>query len=129
MVGNAQFREEAIAAAQKAIENVISTGEFRNTPPLPQTINVNGLADYTVTFSPQPECKSFKPVDPTDPATPSDCASSIGDVCFWTLWEIRAVVSDPNSGAELALVQGVRTIAGLNAGVTSCGIGGATPPP
>lgn len=122
MVGNAQFREEATAAAQKAIENVISKGDFRNTPPVSQTINVNGSVDYTVQFTPAPACVSFKPVDPTDPATPSDCASSMGTVCYWTLWDIRAVVSDPNTGASIVVRQGVRTIAGLNAGVTACGI-------
>lgn len=122
-VGNAQFREEATAAAQKAIENLISDGNFRNTPPpAPQTINVNGVASYIVTFSPAPSCVSFKPVDPTDPTTPSQCASSIGAVCFWTVWDIRAVVTDPNTNASVAIHQGIRTIAGLNAGVTSCGI-------
>lgn len=128
MVGNAQFREEATAAAQKAIENVLSTGNFRNEPPPPQIIYVNGeagtpgAAAYTVTFSPAPECRSFKGVDPTDPTTPSDCASSVGDVCFWTIWDIRAVVTDPNTGASIAIHQGIRTISGLNAGVESCNI-------
>lgn len=122
MVGNAQFREEATAAAQKAIEKVISTGDFRNTIPPPQTININGVANYTVTFSPAPSCVSFKPVDPTDPTTPPECASSIGAVCFWTVWDIRAVVEDPATGASVAVHQGIRTVAGLNAGVASCGI-------
>ena len=54
MVGNAQFSEEADAAAQQAIENVISTGDFKSTPPAPQNIDVNndGVADYTVKFEP-----------------------------------------------------------------------------
>lgn len=122
MVGNAQFREEAVAAGQRAIENVISTGSFRTTPPPPQIIKVNGVADYTVTFEPPPQCVSFKPVDPTDSATPTECASSIGDICFWTLWDIRAVVTAADTGASVAIHQGIRTIAGLNAGVASCGI-------
>lgn len=121
-VGNAQFREEATAAAQKAIENVISNGNFRNTPPAPQTININGVANYTVAFTPAPACVSFKAVDPADPATPSECASSIGAVCFWTVWDIRAVVTDPATGASVAIHQGIRTVTGLNGGVTSCGI-------
>lgn len=122
LVGNAQFREEAISAAQKAIEKVISTGDFRTTPPPPQTVKINGVAEYTVTFEPPPQCVSFKPVDPTDLATPMECASSIGDICFWTLWDIRAVVTAADTGASVAVHQGIRTIAGLNAGVTSCGI-------
>lgn len=129
MTGNAQFREEALGAGQKGIENVISTGDFRTIPPLPQTIKVNGVSDYTVTFEPPPQCVSFKPVDPTDPTTPMECASSIGNICFWTLWDIRAVVTAADTGASVAMHQGVRTIAGLNAGVASCGLGGAAPPP
>lgn len=120
MVGNAQFREEAIAAGQRAIENVVSNGNFRQTPPAPQIVRVNGVADYTVTFEPPPQCVSFKPVDPTDPTTPMECASSIGDICFWTVWDIRAVVTAADTGARVALHQGIRTIAGLNAGVAAC---------
>ena len=56
MVGNAQFREEANAAAQQAIEQVLSTPDFMTTPPVAQNIDVNrdGTADYTVTFAPAP---------------------------------------------------------------------------
>lgn len=124
VVGNAQFREEANAAAQKAIEKVISTGDFRTTPPASQSIDVNqdGVADYTVTFSPAPSCLSFRPVDPADTGVPSVCASSIGAVCFWTMWDIRAVVSDVKTGASVVLHQGVKTIAGLDAAVVSCGV-------
>lgn len=122
MVGNAQFREEATAAAQQAIEKVISNGDFRSVPPNDQDILVNGVATYHVTFVPRPECVSVRPVDPTDPAVPRECASSIGTVCFWTLWDIKANVTDLKSGASLAVHQGVRTIAGLNTATTSCGV-------
>lgn len=124
VVGNAQFREEAKAAAQKAIEKVISDGDFRTTPPVPQSIDVNqdGTADFTVTFAPAPSCLSYKPADPNDAGFPTVCASSIGAVCYWTVWDIRAVVSDPQTGASVVLHQGVRTIAGLDAAVVSCGV-------
>jgi type II secretory pathway pseudopilin PulG len=124
VVGNAQFREEANAAAQQAIEKVISNGDFRTVPPTPQNIDVNrdGTADYTVTFAPAPSCISYQPVDPADPGVPSVCASSIGAVCYWTTWDIRAVVSDVQTGAGVILHQGVRTIAGLDAAVVSCGV-------
>lgn len=124
MVGNAQFREEANAAAQQAIEKVISTDTFQTVAPTPQNIDVNndGAADYTVTFAPAPSCISVKPVVVGDPGVPNICASSIGAVCYWTVWDIRAVVSDVNTGASVTLHQGVKTIAGLNAAVASCGV-------
>lgn len=125
VVGNAQFREEAKAAAQKAIENVISTGDFRTVAPTPQNIDVNqdGTTDFTVTFAPAPSCLSYKPVDPNDAGVPSVCAASGGIVaCYWTVWDIRAVVSDVQTGAGVVLHQGVKTIAGLDAAVVSCGV-------
>jgi len=136
VVGNAQFREEAKAAAQKAIESVISDGNFRNTPPVPPIgspfvcpndpsgwcvdVNGDGAFDYTVTFAPAPSCLSAQQVDLNDPGVPSVCAAQGGiAVCFWTSWDIRAVVSDVNTGASIVLHQGVKTIAGLNAVVAS----------
>ena len=87
VVGNAQFREEAKAAAQKAIEKVMSDGGFKTTPPAAQNIDVNqdGTADYTVTFAPAPSCLSAKAVNPGDAGIPPVCASSIGATCFWRL--------------------------------------------
>lgn len=124
MVGNAQFREEANAAAQQAIEQVLSSPDFMTTPPAAQNIDVNldGTADFTVTFAPAPACLSAKPATYGEPGVPTVCSSSIGAVCFWTMWEIRAVVSDPSTGAAVNVRQGVKTITGLNAAVTSCGI-------
>ena len=124
MTGNAQFREEANAAAQQAIENVISNNGFQAAAPAPQNIDVNGdgTADYTVTFAPAPSCLSHLPVIVGTPGVPSVCASSIGTVCYWTVWNIKAVVSDVNTGASLSINQGIRTIAGLNAAVTACGV-------
>lgn len=124
MVGNDQFRAEAYSAAQQAIENVMSNTGFMTIAPPPQNIDVNndGVADYSVTFSPAPTCLSAQPVLAGDPGVPSICASSIGAVCYWTTWDIRAVVSDISTGASVMVHQGVKTVAGLNAAVASCGI-------
>jgi len=124
MVGNAQFREEAIAAAELAVEKVISTGDFKTTAPAPQNIDINqdGTTDYTVTFEPKPSCISVKPVVIGDFGVPSVCASSIGAVCFWTGWDITAVVNDVKTGASVILHHGVKTLAGVNVAVTQCGI-------
>ncbi|MDH4235161.1 MAG: PilX N-terminal domain-containing pilus assembly protein [Gallionella sp.] len=123
VVGNAQFREEAKAAAQKAIELVLSddsSTNFRNIPvgnTLPEQridVNADGTADYTVTFA-RPSCLSSAAVIPGQQGIPPVCAAQGGlAVCFWTRWDIRAVVSDVNTGASVVLHQGVKTIAGLN---------------
>lgn len=125
IVGNAQFREEANAAAQQAIETVISSSTFQTAAPATQNIDINGdgNSDYAVTFAPAPRCVSYLPVQPTDANVPKICFGSIGDICFWTVWDITAVVTDINgSGATSTVHQGVRTIAGLNAAIAQCGV-------
>lgn len=125
-VGNAQFLEEAQAAGQRAIENVLSNGDFRNTPPVPQTIDINqdGAMDYTVTFAPPPACLSYRKALPTDANFPTDCIVGAGltATCYWTTWDITANVTDTTTGANVVIHQGVRTIAGLNAAVNFCGV-------
>ncbi|MDP1606492.1 MAG: hypothetical protein Q8L93_07635 [Rhodocyclaceae bacterium] len=125
VVGNAQFREEANAAAQQAIETTISNSNFQTIAPVPQNIDINGDGndDYTVTFTPAPSCVSYTPVAATDPGVPTTCFGSIGALCFWTVWDITAVVTDINgSGATSTVHQGVRTIAGLNTALAQCGV-------
>jgi len=126
IVGNAQFKEEANAAGQRAIETVLSDGNFKTTPPAPQNIDINldGAPDYTVTFEPAPACTSYLNASPSDPSVPLECAGSsgLGIICYWTLWDITAKVTDANTGAEVVIHQGVRTIAGLNAAVNACGV-------
>lgn len=124
VIGNAQFRDEATAAAQQAIETVISTSAFTSAPPAPQAIDVNGdgASDYTVTFVPAPACRSYRAVDTTVAGLPTDCYGSIGAVCFWTVWDISAVVNDAATGANVTVHQGVRTIAGINSALTYCGL-------
>lgn len=125
VVGNAQFREEANAAGQRAIETVISSSNFQTIAPLPQNIDINrdGSDDYTVTFTPAPRCVSYIPVAATDANVPAICFGSIGAVCYWTVWDITAVVTDLHgSGATATIHQGIRTIAGLNAALAQCGV-------
>jgi Tfp pilus assembly protein PilX len=123
VVGNAQFREEATAAAQQAIENVISTTSFTTATPANQTIDVNndGTADYTVTFSPAPSCSKYKAVDTsTETGLPKDCYGSTGALCYRTYWDITAVVNDATTGTKVTLHQGVKLLVGLNAALASC---------
>ena len=124
VVGNAQFRDEATAAAQQAIENVISSAAFLATPPAAQNIDVNGdgTADYTVTFTPVPACRSYRAVDTSVAGLPIECYGSLGALCYWTVWDITAVVNDAATGAQVTVHQGIRTIAGINAALASCGV-------
>lgn len=125
VVGNAQFLEEANAAGQQAIENVISSRAFMATAPTAQNIDINGdgVADYNVTFTPAPTCVSYKATSPSDASVPKECFGSTGSLCYWTVWDVAAVVTDAHgSGATTTVHQGVRTIAGLNAALTSCGV-------
>ena len=127
VVGNAQFRQEAAAAAQQAIETVLSSTAFMLAPPLPQNIDINndGDSDYTVIFNPPPACQAVKPVIKGDIGVPPKCAAigaTTGTLCYWTMWEITAVVNDPKTGARTVTHQGVRTIASIVSAATSCGI-------
>jgi type II secretory pathway pseudopilin PulG len=125
VVGNSQFRAEANAAAQQAIESVISNSAFQTVAPAAQNIDINGDGndDYTVTFSPAPSCVSYVAVAPTDANVPTICFGSIGALCYWTVWDITAQVTDINgSGAATTVHQGIRTIAGLNAALAQCGV-------
>lgn len=121
VVGNAQFREEAKAAAQKAIEGELSKGNLSNftvNAPAPLNVDVNGdtTTDYVVTFKPAPCMLSSRPVGPNDPGVPATCAGNAGQaLCSWAWWDITAVVSDVSTGASVTVHQGMKTIASLKA--------------
>lgn len=126
IVGNAQFREEATAAGQQAIENVISSTAFTTSAPADQNIDVNndGAADYKVTFSPAPSCIKYNVVDTsTETGLPKDCYGSMTGLCYRTYWDVTAIVSDANAGttgATVTLHQGIKLLVGLNAALASC---------
>lgn len=125
VVGNAQFHEETNAAGQQAIESVISSSAFKTIAPGTQNIDINGdgVTDYTVAFTPAPSCISYTATDPADTSVPAVCFGSSGSLCYWTVWDVTAVVTDAHgSGATTTIHQGIRTIAGLNAALTSCGV-------
>lgn len=129
IVGNAQFREEAKAAAQQAIEGVISS-DF-TTNPVASVVTVTiGAASYTVEVE-APTCTSSVGITNgelnPDIAADRNCMASSqetnsgivgasGEVvataaswCYKQKWDIRATVNDANTGANVALHQGVYT--------------------
>jgi Tfp pilus assembly protein PilX len=110
-VGNMQVREEAVAAANQAVELVVSSA-FADAP-VAQTINVDinkdGTTDYAVAIG-VPECIRAL-VAAT--AAPSDVElpTSLSTGSTWnTEWNITATVTDAKSGASVQVVQGVRVL-------------------
>ncbi len=62
VVGNMQVRQEALAAAQVAIEQTISSIQFAEAPaavagnPVNVDTDGNSVTDYVVRMTPQPAC-------------------------------------------------------------------------
>ncbi|OZA22020.1 MAG: hypothetical protein B7X93_13230 [Hydrogenophilales bacterium 17-61-9] len=110
-VGNMQFRNEAIAAASKAIEQVLGS-PFTNAPGA-EDINVdidnNGSIDYVVNIA-KPECVR---ATVAAPGASSSLALSMAmsTSSHWnTVWDVVAVVNDAVSGASVQMRQGVRVL-------------------
>lgn len=136
IIGNAQFREEATAAAQQAIERVISSNftlnvanSSSNTSSGATSSTVSfGAASYNVQVE-TPVCTSSVAITngELNPAVAADqnCLGSgqyngptrvdpdgkpiptAASWCYKQKWDIRATVDDPNTGANIALHQGV----------------------
>ena len=113
-VGNMQFRSESLAAANKAIEQIVSS-PFTTTPSAEDInidINNDGITDYVVQFS-QPVCISARqlPVAPTEPSslTLSGQFQSSASILYETVWDLDAhVIDQSNSGATIEVHEGVR---------------------
>jgi hypothetical protein len=108
-VGNMQFRDEAIAAANVAIEQIISS-DFTTLPvgsAIPVDIDQDGTDDYTVTIM-TPVCVQAVPIS-TSIATLSGVTSGVPSIIDYnTVWDIEAQVSSANTGAAVTIWQGVR---------------------
>lgn len=117
VVYNIQVRDEAVAAAQSAVEQVIST-DF--TVPLKSnprstlaSINVDidgdGGRDYVVSFpSDVPRCIRRVLASGASPSE-VELGGLFPSSGFWeTDWEIEAVVTDATTGASARIREGVR---------------------
>jgi Tfp pilus assembly protein PilX len=126
VVGNAQFREEANAAAQQAIEGVISNNFTVNPASSVVTVNVGGT-NYVATVD-VPTCKSSMPIPYSDldqaNVDDRDCLpdaslqntgimnasgvlSASQAMCNKQMWEVNATVDDSDTGAKINVHQGV----------------------
>ena len=126
IAGNTQSRIEATAAARQAIEQAISTNFTINPPPASVAVDVNndGKTDYSVNVQP-PNCISTLPIKlvDLDVSQPDDAACMASgtsqnsgivgagtggnSLCSNTQWDVEAIVSDPNSGANVTMHQGI----------------------
>lgn len=108
-VGNMQAKEEAIAAANLAIEQVLSS-PF-TVSPVAETVEVDinndGTPDYTVSIA-KPECISVS-VD-TQGAKSSVVLAGMTISSWNSVWDIVAEVNDNKTGAKTAVNAGVRVL-------------------
>jgi Tfp pilus assembly protein PilX len=110
-VGNVQFREEALASANRALEQVVS-GSFLtalNTS-VNSTVDINkdGVPDYSVTVNiPQCPVRAARvALDAPSGYETSDGGTSAGS--YIVDWELTATVSDVSTGAAVLVRHGVR---------------------
>jgi len=120
-VGNMQSRDEATAAANFAIEQVMDA--FLNTSPMPvaapgaESFNVDidndGDNDYTVNIA-APQCLEETEVAASS-ASGSGSSASLGSAftatpSYSTLWDIAATSTDTRTGVQVVVNQGVRVL-------------------
>ncbi|MDH4873342.1 hypothetical protein E8E91_21165 [Pseudomonas sp. BN515] len=107
-VGNMQVREEALAAANTAIELVVST-DFTAAPTQTRSnvdIDNDGTVDYVVDIAP-PECIQASVAQVVAPSSENLTMSS----STWnTVWSVDATVSDDKTGGTVKVRSGVRVL-------------------
>jgi Tfp pilus assembly protein PilX len=122
-VGNTQVRAEATAAANQAIEQLVST-DFTSalaSQTFSVDINKDNTTDYSVVIA-TPTCLKSKVANTctandcgSDPSCSSSCqGGSCGTLvtasCGYSLtdWDIQATVTSVSSGASVVVREGVR---------------------
>ena len=114
-VSNMQFREEAIAAANRAIEQVISSN-FTAIPAAEEIlvdIDSDGANDYNVMIA-EPQCVSVTEAFSADPSSLSLPPAMTLDATWNTVWDIQATVERDDGinlgGAAVVVRAGVRVL-------------------
>lgn len=108
-VSNMQSRDEAVAAANMAIE-LVASDDFSSNPAA-STINVDlnndAVSDYVVEIA-APVCVNASMADAT---APSSAQLVVVTSFTWnTVWDITATVNDPVSGAAVVVRSGLRVL-------------------
>lgn len=107
-VGNMQFRNEAIAAANKATEQIIASDFTVSTASQEINVDLNndGTRDYVVTVAP-PVC--IRASVGTDAVLSSVTLPGMSSISTWkTVWDIASTVTDPVSGAVITMHSAIR---------------------
>ena len=109
-VGNTQFRNEALASVNIAIDQVISS-PFTDSPTA-EDINIDidnsGTTDYIVNIA-VPTC--VQATVATTPALSSLSLPTMSGSSSWnSVWEIQATVTDANSGVMVQIRSGINVL-------------------
>lgn len=121
-VGNMQFRDEAIAAANVAIERIVSD-DFTLAPwaaTKTEIVDIGG-AVYTVQLA-EPTCLKavgIKLLPKTDPDYATCLAGEGAILCYETVWEVEATVSPTGAAAATGAVATVKQGIGKRVNVTA----------
>lgn len=115
-VGNMQIREETVAAANVAIEQVLGS-PFTAAPAAEEInvdINADGAVDYVVQIA-SPQCIRASEIVSGVSVPGSGSSVSLGLPAgpppdYMTVWDIDATVNDASSGATVQVRQGVRVL-------------------
>jgi hypothetical protein len=134
LVGNDQAQRHVAAAAQRAIEQTISSNAFTKDPaavaaaPIHTDVDGDGTDDFTATLAPAPKCYRVRAIKTSelDVALAGDrqCLISSGgngvlierpgaappsgdSLCANSEWNVAAAVAEPGSGATVTVHQGV----------------------
>jgi len=112
-VSNTQFRDEAIAAAELAIREVISsdfTAAPGPQPGLEIDLNDDDVVDYVVNIA-EPQCIYAAQASEADPSSLS-LPGAMTEASTWnTVWELDATVTPANAGeATVRVRSGVRVL-------------------
>ena len=107
-VGNMQAREEALAAANSAIETLLALN-FVGAAKLnmPVDINNDGTEDYWVAI-PAPVCIRVSAAESTAPSSVN--LPGLSSDTWNTVWNIEGTATDTSSGTSVKVRQGVRVL-------------------
>jgi hypothetical protein len=137
VIASMQGKGEAVAAAQTAIESVISTPQFAIDPatvaaqPILVDLTGAGKNEYSVSLSPKPACLKARPTNPADLNinNPADrpCfgsaqvgLSTLATRCAETIWEITATTIDTVTNAQTTVRQGISMRVSATEAENSC---------
>ena len=136
IVSSMQGRQEALASAQAAIEETISSAYFTEEPalvaatPVLIDLNYDGVTDYTVAIA-RPECQRSRPTlaaqldlnnvnDRKCLGTARIGAGHVASFCSDTIWEVAASATDKVTGASTTVRQGVALRVSATDALSAC---------